>query len=235
MKRTDRAKAIYVLSSTSIMKSNTNFKLLVEKAKELGANESILIPATSIVVENRTILKCIFGCNGWGSRVCPPFIPTVDEFREMLKEYQWALLVDWKSDNILSRDISENFVKYGISSPENIEKKEEYQSVMKTVIKERKEKIQPGSLELEKLAWTLGYNTSLATFPGMCTWCANSEYSDVNCARNENECHHPTIRRPCLMGLGIRLDKTLEKLNIPLPKFPIDSSIPKQYTLILID
>ena len=216
------------------MKS-ANIKLLQEKAKELGANESILIPATSIVVENRTILKCIFGCNGWGSRVCPPFIPTVDEFREMLKEYQWALLVDWKSDNILSRDISENFVKYGISSPENIEKKEEYQTVMKTVIKERKEKIQPGSLELEKLAWTLGYNTSLATFPGMCTWCANTEFSDVNCARTENECHHPTIRRPCLMGLGIRLDKTLEKLNIPLPKFPIDSSIPKQYTLILID
>lgn len=212
-----------------------NIKLLKEKAKELGANEAILIPATSIVVENKTILKCIFGCNGWGSRVCPPFIPTVNEFREMLKEYQWALLVDWKSDNILSREISENFVKYGISSPENIEKKEEYKSVMKTVIKERKEKIQPGSLELEKLAWTLGYNTSLATFPGMCTWCANNEYSEVSCARTENECHHPTIRRPCLMGLGIRLDKTLEKLNIPLPKFPIDSSIPKQYTLILID
>jgi predicted metal-binding protein len=222
-------------SLTSTMISNTNIKLLEEKAKELGANEAILIPATSIVVENKTILKCIFGCNGWGSRVCPPFIPTVDEFREMLKEYQWALLVDWKSENILSREISENFTKYGITSPENIEKKEEYQNVMRTVIKERKEKIQPGSLEIEKLAWTLGYNTSLATFPGMCTWCANSECSDVDCARTENECHHPTIRRPCLMGLGIRLDKTLEKLNIPPPKFPIDSGIPKQYTLILID
>ena len=217
------------------MKSNPNIKLLEEKAKELGANEAILIPTASIVVENKTILKCIFGCNGWGSRVCPPFIPTVNEFREMLKEYQWALLVDWKSDNILSREISENFTKYGISFPENIEKKEEYKNVMQTVIKERKEKIQPGSLELEKLAWTLGYNSSLATFPGMCTWCANSEYSDVDCAGTENECHHPTIRRPCLMGLGIRLDKTLEKLNIPLPKFPIDGSIPKQYTLIFID
>jgi predicted metal-binding protein len=70
------------------MISNTNMKLLEEKARELGANEAILIPATSIVVENRTVLKCIFGCNGWGSRVCPPFIPTVEEFTEMLKEYQ---------------------------------------------------------------------------------------------------------------------------------------------------
>jgi predicted metal-binding protein len=217
------------------MISDADLKILKEKSIELGANEAILIPATSIVVENRTILKCIFGCNGWGSRVCPPFIPTVEDFRKMVSEYQCALLVDWKSENILSKEISENFVKYSVSPSENIELKEEYQRALGTVIKERKERIQPGSLELEKLAWTLGYNTSLATFPGMCTWCANTEYSDVNCARSKNECHHPTMRRPCLMGLGIRLDKTLEKLNISLPKFPIESGIPKQYTLILID
>lgn len=217
------------------MISDANLKLLQEKAKKLGANEAILIPANSIIVENRTILKCIFGCNGWGSRVCPPFIPTVDEFRKMLAEYQWALLVDWKSENKLSREISESFVKYGVSSPKNDELKEEYQQALKTVIRERKERIQPGSLELEKLAWVLGYNTALATVPGMCTWCANSDYSDVNCARFKGECHHPTIRRPCVMGLGIRLDKTLEKLDTPLPDFPIENGIPKQYTLIFLE
>jgi predicted metal-binding protein len=205
---------------------DANLKLLKEKAKELGANEALLIPAKSIVVENRTILKCIFGCNGWGSRVCPPFIPTVDEFRKMLAEYQWALLVDWRSENILSKKVSENFVKYGVSPPKNNELKKEYQQALKTVIRERKERIQPGSLELEKLAWVLGYNAALATVPGMCTWC---------CARFKEECHHPTIRRPCIMGLGIRLDKTLEKLDIQLPNFPIENSTPKQYTLIFID
>jgi predicted metal-binding protein len=217
------------------MVSDVNSKLLKEKAEELGANEATLISAKDIVVENRTILKCIFGCNGWGSRVCPPFIPTVEEFREMLKEYQQVLLIDWKSENKLSKEISENFVKYSISSPENMETKEEYQRALKTLLKERKERIQPGSLELEKIAWTLGYNTALATFPGMCTWCANSDYSEVNCAGVNTECHNPTIRRPCLMGLGIRLDKTLEKLHIPLPNFPIENQIPKQYTLIFID
>lgn len=96
---------------------DTDLKLLEEKARELGANEARLIPAENIVVENRTILKCIFGCNGWGSRVCPPFIPTVEEFRKMLKEYEWLLLIDWRSENIISREVSENFVKYGISPP----------------------------------------------------------------------------------------------------------------------
>jgi hypothetical protein len=44
-----------------------------------------------------------------------------------------------------------------------------------------------------------------------------------------------TMRRPCLMGLGIRLDKTLGKLGIPLPNFPIENVIPKQYTVLLIE
>jgi len=71
-----------------------NYRLLEEKAKELGAKSVRLFPAENIVVEDRTILKCIFGCNGYGSRVCPPFIPTVDEFKKMLANYDWALLVE---------------------------------------------------------------------------------------------------------------------------------------------
>jgi hypothetical protein len=37
------------------------------------------------------------------------------------------------------------------------------------------------------------------------------------------------------MGVGIRLDKTLAKLGIDIPSYPIDGEAPKQYTLILID
>lgn len=74
--------------------SDDNYRLLEDKAREHGANGVRLVPAGDIVVENRTILKCIFGCNGYGSQVCPPFIPEVDEFRKMLGEYEWVLLVD---------------------------------------------------------------------------------------------------------------------------------------------
>jgi predicted metal-binding protein len=212
-----------------------NYRLLEEKAKEQGAKSIRLIPVEYIIVENRTILKCEFGCNGYGSQVCPPFIPPVDEFRKMLNDYEWVLLVDWKSDNCFSREISENFVKYSIIPPEDKVTKEKYQDTLKTVMRERKERIQPGSIELEKLAWELGYNTALATFPGMCTWCATSDYSGVNCAGSKGPCHHPTIRRPCLMGLGIRLDKTLDKLGTPLQKFPLNDAIPSQYTIILLE
>ncbi|TGC08905.1 DUF2284 domain-containing protein [Methanolobus halotolerans] len=217
------------------MLTDNNYRLLEEKAKKQGANSIRLIPAKDIVVENRTILKCIFGCNGYGSQVCPPFIPKVEEFRKMLGEYEWVLLADWKSENIFSREISENFIKYSVSPPEDVITQQQHQDTLKTVMKERKERIQPGSIEIEKLAWSLGYNTALATFPGMCTWCANSDYSGVSCAGADGTCHNPTIRRPCLMGLGVRLDKTLEKLGIPLQKFPMNDTIPSQYTLILLE
>lgn len=213
----------------------THKELLEKKARELGASAALIIPAKSIVVEDRTILKCIFGCDGWGSHVCPPFIPTVNEFRGMLKEYSWALLVEWKSENVLSRKVSENFIKFGSLAPKSPEVKRAYQRACETIKRERKEIIQPGSLELEKLAWTLGYNMALATFPGKCMWCVTPDYSAVNCGGVKTECHHPTLRRPCMMGLGIRLDKTLERLNIKLPNFPIEDEVPKQYTLILID
>lgn len=140
-----------------------------------------------------------------------------------------------KSENLFSKEISENFVKYSIVPPEDQKTRQQYTDTLKTVMRERKERIQPGSIELEKLAWSLGYNTALATFPGMCTWCSNSDYSDVKCAGPDGKCHHPTIRRPCIMGLGVRLDKTLENLGIHLQKFPIDDTIPSQYTLILLE
>jgi predicted metal-binding protein len=212
-----------------------HFNRFKEKAKELGANRVLIIPAGDIVVESRTVLKCIFGCNGWGSHVCPPYVPTVDEFKGMLKDYQWALLADWKSENYITKEISENFIKYGLSPPEDPETAEAYQKIKRTLLKERKERIQPGSLELEKLAWTMGYSTALATFPGMCAWCANADYSAVSCAKDRSECHHQALRRPCLMGLGIRLDKTLERLKIEPISFPIENGIPKQYTLLLIE
>ncbi len=217
------------------MISNENYEKLEEKAKELGAKSVKLFPAEDIVVEDRTVLKCIFGCNGYGSRVCPPYIPTVSEFKKMLADYKSALLVEWKSENVFSKEVSENFVKFSVETPEDETVKQKFQNNLKTILKDRKETIQPGVLELEKLAWTLGYNTALATFPGMCTWCATSDYSSVKCAGEKGPCHHPTLRRPCLMGLGIRMDRTLEKIGTPLQKFPMDDTAPSPFTLILLD
>ncbi|HPR42520.1 MAG TPA: DUF2284 domain-containing protein [Candidatus Methanofastidiosa archaeon] len=217
------------------MISDDDLQSLEKRAKELGAKDCWPIPASSIVVENRTVLKCIFGCNGYGSQVCPPYIPTVDEFRKMLSEYEVALLVEWNSKNIITKDISENFVRYRKETPDDPRTKRIFDNVIKVLIQERHDIIQPGVLELEKLAWTRGHNMALATFSGMCAWCANKEYTGVDCMKGKGPCRNPNVRRPCLMGLGVRMDKTLEGLDMPFKRFPLDNCVPSQYTLILLD
>ncbi|RLG27328.1 DUF2284 domain-containing protein [Methanosarcinales archaeon] len=211
-----------------------NFKELRSLALGLGANDAFVVPASEIVLENRTVLKCRFGCIGYISHVCPPLIPTVDEFRTMLQEYSWVMLVDWKTSVKLDKDISEMFTRLSFESGgSELDKK--YLGQMKNIIRDRKEIIQPGTLQLEKEAWKMGYAMAFGTFPGMCTLCASDDYTTVDCVeKGTSLCKHYTAIRPCLMGLGIRLDKTLEKLGLDLPKFPV-LGIPQQYTIVLLD
>ena len=208
---------------------------LDKTAMECGARNVTLMHSSSIVVENRTVLKCMFGCDGYGSRVCPPYIPSVDEFKKMLADYEWALLVEWDSKLHVPPDISNNFIRYGNCPPDDIETQKKLGAVVKQILWERKEIIQPGSLEIEKRAWSLGYYTALATFPGKCAWCATEAYDGVDCTCDMAPCRYPTLRRPCLMGLGIRLDKTLDALGISLPPFPLDGQDPHAFTIILLD
>jgi len=211
-----------------------NFEELKSLALKLGANDAFVIPASEIVLENRTVLKCRFGCIGWISHVCPPMIPTVDEFRIMLQEYSWVMLVDWKTSVKLDADISDIFTRLSFESGgSELDKK--YVEQMKNIIRDRKEIIQPGTLQLEKEAWKMGYTMAFGTFPGMCTMCASDDYTKVECVeKGVSLCKYYTAIRPCLMGLGVRLDKTLGKLGIDLPRFPVHG-IPQQYTIVLLD
>ena len=63
-------------------------EFLVKKAFELEAVDAKIIPTNQVFVEKRVVLKCR-GCIGYGKKLtCPPHVPAVDEFREILKEYR---------------------------------------------------------------------------------------------------------------------------------------------------
>ena len=79
---------------------------LVKKALELEAIEAKIIPTYKVFVEKRVVLKCR-GCIGYGKKLtCPPHVPTVDEFREILKEYRYALLVKFRSPAVADEEIA---------------------------------------------------------------------------------------------------------------------------------
>jgi predicted metal-binding protein len=70
------------------------FNFFLEEAKRLGAQEARIINTNKVVVEDRVLLKCKSGCHMYGHKfVCPPYAPTPDEFRKILKEYQKVIMI----------------------------------------------------------------------------------------------------------------------------------------------
>lgn len=69
-------------------------------AVQLGAVDPKLIRADQVVIRDWTRWKCQFGCGSYGKSLkCPPYTPTPDETRALLKEYEYALLFRSKPSN----------------------------------------------------------------------------------------------------------------------------------------
>lgn len=67
-----------------------------KSAKEKGASSVKLIPVKDIIVGDYVRLKCKYGCERFATRfTCPPYAPTPRETREVMKDYHWALLVEF--------------------------------------------------------------------------------------------------------------------------------------------
>jgi predicted metal-binding protein len=71
------------------------FRRVRASLRKAGATEVRRIPVADIVVDERVRLKCqVPLCDSFGRNfTCPPFLPSVPEFREMLSRYGGAVLV----------------------------------------------------------------------------------------------------------------------------------------------
>lgn len=72
-----------------------NFDYLVQKAVELGASDAKIMSTENIVFDNRSYLKCRFGCNRWGKYwTCPPHLDiTPERFMDAFAEYSSAIMI----------------------------------------------------------------------------------------------------------------------------------------------
>lgn len=75
------------------MKERATLSGFCDLAVELGATDAKVIRANQVKVREWVRWKCLFGCNSYGrSLMCPPYTPTPEETRALLKEYKYALL-----------------------------------------------------------------------------------------------------------------------------------------------
>jgi len=76
--------------------NNFNTEKYIKLADSLGVNNIITVTPDDIVFDERTILKCMFGCNDWGKGcTCPSrngFL-SLKKMKKLLKKYKTVLIV----------------------------------------------------------------------------------------------------------------------------------------------
>ena len=85
----------------------------VKKACARGITRAKIIDTKTVVTGNWVRMKCQFGCSGFGKCLtCPPYSPTPEYTRKMLREYQCGLLlqienIEAKREPRISRELKE--------------------------------------------------------------------------------------------------------------------------------
>jgi predicted metal-binding protein len=210
-------------SGTSQIQS---FDFLVQAARSLGAKDAKVIPATDVIVENRVPLKCRAGCIGYGKKLtCPPHVPTPDEFRKILNEYKYALLVKFISPATADPDVICSIYKYWLDPEAPADKKEKASTFWKDHFNGTGA-FAPMMLELERTAFNAGYPLALAFINGSCRLCET-------CNIKGGICVHPTQARIPEHAVGVNMVKTAEKAGMPI-RFPVQGH-PELMALLLID
>jgi predicted metal-binding protein len=202
------------------------YAFLVDRARELGATDARVIPASAVVVEDRVALKCRAGCIAYGTKLtCPPHAPTPKEFRRVLAEYTTALLVKFVSPAQADPDVICSIYRYWLDPAAPAEKKAQAEQFWKDHFNGTGS-FAPMMLELERCAFNAGNPFALAFVNGSCRLCET-------CNVERGVCLHPTRARIPEHAVGVNMVRTAERAGIPI-RFPVEGH-PELMALLLID
>ncbi|MCW4035181.1 MAG: DUF2284 domain-containing protein [Candidatus Bathyarchaeota archaeon] len=207
------------------MTSETEFDFLKDLATELGVSAVKLIPAKDIIVENRVVLKCRVGCKHYGKTLmCPPYSPSVDEFRKALSEYSYALIFKYKSKAEVSPEVAKLLGK-DENDPSLTEEMRQKIQQFWALWKKDKLTLLKTVRDLEKAAMNKGYSLAIGFTTGSCLICEE-------CNIEQKQCLRPSEARYTAQSVGINIMQTLENAGIPIP-FPMKGS-PETFGMVLI-
>jgi len=83
-----------MLNSVLEGRLDIKFDSFCKFARKLGAISAKIISVDTVVTAPWVRLKCQYGCDGYEEYLtCPPYSPTPEKTREVLKQYRKAILV----------------------------------------------------------------------------------------------------------------------------------------------
>jgi predicted metal-binding protein len=217
------AKLYTLASANSISVNNNIFKFMLQKShtiqkdekldkelKALAKKSNVSIHEVSpkdIEVGEWVRWKCMFGCKGYGKHLsCPPYVPSPQQTRELLKEYKKAYIIHFRGIPGI-KEIDPDKV------PAN------WHAFIAPLILW----IHDTLYELEQFAFYSGYYKALALGAYPCYYCEDcvAEQSkgpvDISFKR---ECRHAEKVRPSMEAVGIDVFATVRKLSLPIEVIP---------------
>ena len=181
-----------------MMKHKKILSNIISLLKERGASAVVLESIADIVVDERVRLKCrVPVCDSYSKNLmCPPYVPSVAEFREALKNYKQAILLQ------VSAELNETCT----NGPAE-----------EVFIPARKlhELVNLG----EREAFASGYRFAAGFIGGCCRLC-----DECVAAEGGTSCRFPFKARPSMEAVGIDVIATADKAGLPL-SFPINNKV----------
>lgn len=158
---------------------------LIDDAKSLGATDSALIQAGSVVVEESLAEKCTNPkCINYGlSKSCPPHVAGPFAMRKQLESFSWAVFfkIEVPSDVLFSGQ--------GI---------ELFQLLHET------------AAGIEQRAVKKGFPRARAYAGNSCKKVFCADYLECRALSEDGRCRNPDRARPSMSGFGINVSKLYE-------------------------
>ncbi|UCE29429.1 MAG: DUF2284 domain-containing protein [Candidatus Bathyarchaeota archaeon] len=185
-----------------------DLKALCKLAKGLGVTNAVSFDARGVVVDERVRLKCLVPvCDDYGlNLMCPPNVMSVQESREMVVRYDWAILVqiEERIPAEMMREIQQ--AEDVAALYRNTRFKDSYKKTFDPI----KLKLHHTVHKVEAQAFALGYRFATGFIAGSCKLCP-----ECVARKPQESCRHPFQARPSMEAVGIDVFKTAQNAGLP--------------------
>ncbi|MDW5561758.1 MAG: DUF2284 domain-containing protein [Methanomassiliicoccus sp.] len=203
------------------MSTNADLQKLCQLAVSKGASAAKPMSARGVIIDPRVRLKCMVPtCNNYGwNLMCPPNVMPIDQFIEVLRQYDHALLIQYPIP--LDRELIKAQEGRRL---EHIMEKGDYAERLNRSEVEFTELLG----EVEKEALAMGHRFATALSGGACHLC-----HECVGQRSGEKCRHPFRSRPSMEAMSIDVLLTAQNAGLPFEMPPRDR--PVWNGLVLVD
>lgn len=189
--------------------TESDLEVLCNFAKELGATNAVPLKAKRVVVDERVRLKCLVPpCKDYGRNLmCPPYVMSVPELREVLSKYEWAILIQVEAP--IKADMKNEIQQ--TDDVAGLYKNKKFLDAFRKNFGSNFVQLHLIINKVEAKASMLGYRFATGFKAGACTLCPECVVEN-----SKKHCRHPYQARPSMEAVGIDVLKTAEIAGLPV-------------------